>query len=282
MNPSPRFRTYLNLGCGGRFHPEWTNVDLFSRHPSVISSDLRKGVPFDDRRFEVVYHSHVLEHFSRQFAGVFLEECRRVLKTGGIIRMAVPDLEQIVRTYLCCLDGALRGQVSALEDYEWIVLELYDQVVRQQPGGDMARYFQNGTPANVDFVLRRLGTEARCLMEAPCAVADKAQISTLREKLRRRLANTPTRMKELLTRLLLGPDYGLLLNGRFRHRGEVHLWMYDRHSLATELKKAGFENPVVRSADESCITSWSSFHLDTEPDGTVYKPDSLFMEAFRP
>ena len=35
-------------------------------------------------------------------------------------------------------------------------------------------------------------------------------------------------------------------------------------------------------ASESRIPGWSEFHLDTEPDGTVYKPDSLNMEAVKP
>jgi hypothetical protein len=46
--------------------------------------------------------------------------------------------------------------------------------------------------------------------------------------------------------------------------------------------EAGFREPVVRQATESTIPQWSSYHLDTMPDGSVVKPDSIFMEAIKP
>ncbi len=59
-------KTYLNLGCGTRYHPAWTNVDMVSKSEHVLAHNLREGIPFPDAHFEVVYHSHVLEHFTRQ------------------------------------------------------------------------------------------------------------------------------------------------------------------------------------------------------------------------
>lgn len=73
----------LNLGCGSRFHPAWTNID-FASADSVLSQDLRKGTPFADEEFGVLYHSHVLEHFNRPDARAFLRECWRVLNRGGV------------------------------------------------------------------------------------------------------------------------------------------------------------------------------------------------------
>ena len=55
----------LNLGCGERFHPEWVNLDLHPTDTSVRGWDLQEGLPFPDGSFDVVYHSHVLEHFSK-------------------------------------------------------------------------------------------------------------------------------------------------------------------------------------------------------------------------
>lgn len=34
-------------------------------------------------------------------------------------------------------------------------------------------------------------------------------------------------------------------------------------------------------SSESRVANWSGFNLDTEPDGRVYKPDSLYMKAFK-
>jgi hypothetical protein len=47
------------------------------------------------------------------------------------------------------------------------------------------------------------------------------------------------------------------------------------------LCEAGFTDLQVLSAAESRVAAWGSIHLDTEPDGSVYKPDSLYMEATR-
>ncbi len=82
----------LNLGCGARFHQDWTNIDLFSRHPKVLSHNLKYPLPFPNESFDAVYHSHVLEHLPRHQAAPFVKECFRVLKHDGIIRVVVPNL----------------------------------------------------------------------------------------------------------------------------------------------------------------------------------------------
>src|ERR1700730_4755324 len=93
-------KIYLNLGCGYHFHPDWVNLDLQPSVPQVRRWDLRKRLPFDDASVDFVYHSHVLEHFSRKEGQKFMRECHRVLRPGGIIRVAVPDLERIAKLYL--------------------------------------------------------------------------------------------------------------------------------------------------------------------------------------
>jgi hypothetical protein len=87
--------------------------------------------------------------------------------------------------------------------------------------------------------------------------------------------------KEELVQQLLGSEYEMLRIGRFRHGGEIHQWMYDSYSLGRLLLACGFKSVAVRSATESYIPDWSSHNLDTEPDGSVYKPDSLFVEALK-
>jgi hypothetical protein len=81
----------------------------------------------------------------------------------------------------------------------------------------------------------------------------------------------------------LGPkDYHALVIGRFRLGGEIHQWMYDSYSLAQVLLEVGFQHPVLQSPTSSQISAWSSYNLDTEADGMVYKPNSLYMEAAKP
>jgi predicted SAM-dependent methyltransferase len=274
----------LNIGCGERFHPEWTNLDLSFRHPRVRTYDLRRGIPEPDGVFDVVYHSHLLEHFDPRSGLALLRECCRVLRRGGIVRVAVPDLEQIATIYLRALDAALKGDTVWQQRYDWIMLELYDQTVRERTGGAMLEYVrQKHCPAE-DFVIERLGGEARRMLPAVKGDGEaQAALPSLSDRAILKLRRTARWAGRRLVSLTLGHESLKALDlGRFRFRGEVHLWMYDRYSLARALKRAGFEGPVVRSAQESGIPNWCQYCLDTEPDGSIYKPDSFYMEALKP
>lgn len=81
--------------------------------------------------------------------------------------------------------------------------------------------------------------------------------------------------------MLSSTELKALQLGQFRQGGEVHQWMYDRYSLSMLLKKCGLEKIVNRTASTSYIPDWASFNLDTEPNGSIYKPDSLYMEAVK-
>lgn len=260
----------LNLGCGTRFHSDWFNVDFVANSPEIIKHDLSQGIPFPDASFDVVYHSHVLEHFDKTAGYRFVQECYRVLRPQGFLRVAVPDLEQIARTYLSALEKSLAGDSVWQKKYDWILLELLDQVGRNYTGGEMASFLKQADPESLAFIVQRIGTEA----EHIAAMLDSTT-SYPKPTLRHRL----WQLREFLYRLLLREDYAALQVGRLRQSGEIHYHMYDRYSLAKLLDDVGFSNIQQQQAAQSQINNWASFHLDTEADGRVYKPDSLFMEA---
>lgn len=262
----------LNVGCGQRFHPDWVNLDLHPTDPSVREWDLRKELPFPAASFDVVYHSHVLEHFSRADAPHLLHGCRRVLKPGGVIRVVVPDLERIAHLYLEALTESVSGNREWQSRYDWAVLEMYDQVARDSSGGEMASFVQKAPPSLLPFLRERLGGE---LLESILRIQQSSGgvfRTSLVDGIRRKLL-----------RLLIGRDgISAYDQGRFRRSGEVHRWMYDRHSLAGLLESVGFPSARKVGPTESAISGWAALNLDTQPDGSVYKPDSLYMEAIRP
>lgn len=242
-------RALLNLGSSARVAPGWNNVDSswllrLARRPrlsaalhrvgivsdfryerlrrldrDVVSWDLRRGIPFPDSTFDVVYHSHVLEHIDRDAAGGFLLECRRVLKPAGVLRVVVPDLEELARTYLGVMN-APPGQ-PRLEEHAAAVDAILDQIVRRVP---------------------------RLRAERPPHV-------------------------RLLESVFVGDT---------ARSGELHRWMYDRLSLPQILADSGFDEILVVDERTSRIPGWDSFRLDREPDGSPYKPGSLYVEARRP
>jgi predicted SAM-dependent methyltransferase len=257
---------YVNLGCGNRFHPDWINIDIASTGPGVLAHDISQGLPLASNSCDVVYHSHVLEHLRRRDVPKFLAECFRVLSPGGIIRVAVPDLEQICRIYLRKLEGALQGDPQSTKDYEWMMLELYDQTVREHGHSEMWIALNERGMSKDPFVRSRIGD-----LHQQAGSAHPRKEGMFKQFAR-----------FFLKHLLWFKQVRSWKIGRFRLAGEVHQWMYDRFSLGQVLLTAGFQNPTKQQAETSLIPGWAQFNLDTLPDGTSYKPDSLYMEAIKP
>jgi predicted SAM-dependent methyltransferase len=272
---------YLNLGCGSRCHPDWINVDSRPSAPGVIAHDLREGIPFPDKQFDVVYHSHLLEHFTKKQAIKFMKNCFQVLKVGGIIRVVVPDLEIIVTDYLTALKGARSGNEQWQQNYEWLMLELYDQVVREAPGGTMLEYLSQNPIPNESYVLERMGEEARALIEEQrISKTPRTMSGPIYSSFVPSLKKFRSKLYWWLLRRLLGESrYKALQIGLFRLHGEIHQWMYDEYSLTVLLEHSGFHNPMKTDALHSSVPNWKNFCLDSDPAGRAYKPDSLYVEA---
>ena len=271
---------YLNLGCGHRYHPKWVNVDFFSAGEDVISHNLMEGIPFPDKYFDVVYHSHLLEHFPKDRAEPFMKECLRVLSPGGVLRIALPDLEFLVRNYIHALDGARKGNPGADSDYQWSLIHLFDQTFRSYTGGSMTEYLSRIEIDNEEYVVRHCGTEAKNILDLFKENQEQNKFTKFILRYYALLKNVKL-FRELLIISVLGKEYGTLLVGRFRKSGEVHQWMYDRYSLRNLLEKCGFVEITECTAISSRIPDWRSFHLDASPDGASHRPDSLFMEAVK-
>lgn len=275
-------RLLLNLGCGTRIHPAWTNLDLVPRIPGVLPANLAEGIPFPDDSADVVYHSHLLEHLNPRQATEFIRECYRVLAPGGILRVVVPDLEQISRVYLATLERAWDdASENNLANHRWMQLEILDQLIRTRSGGKMGEYLSRGEIPNLEFIRNRMGAELdNCQAKPDRNATDRSRSITKRSSgIWQRVKN---RWKRSLLKLLFGRQ---LLNQldemQFRNSGEIHQWMYDRVSLRSLLTANGFERFRICSSTESRIDGFAGFELDSV-SGETLKPDSLFAEACKP
>ncbi len=272
---------YLNLGCGAHFHPEWTNIDFVSTGEGVIAYNLTQGVPFADNSFDVVYHSHVLEHFTKEAGQRFIQECYRVLKPNGIIRIAIPNLEAIINNYKELLEQLKANPNDAYlqECYDWTMLEMYDQTVRNSSGGEMVNYLSQHKIINEDFVIERCGYEVKYIIDNYRKQKKSLTLqNAYKPSIIQRVVNLPSTLKRKLLNYLLGSDTRALKIGKFRLGGEIHSWMYDSFSLGRLLKSAGFEEIKEYTVSESGIPNWNDFGLEII-NGKTRKPDSLFMEA---
>jgi SAM-dependent methyltransferase len=120
----------LHLGAFDQVHEGWVNTDvtphlLVARVPGLARAlhrlgaiddrryaqhregtfralrylDVTRRFRFADETFECAYASHLLEHLHADQAEHCLREVRRVLRPDGIVRIAVPDLDQEVARY---------------------------------------------------------------------------------------------------------------------------------------------------------------------------------------
>jgi predicted O-linked N-acetylglucosamine transferase (SPINDLY family)/predicted SAM-dependent methyltransferase/GT2 family glycosyltransferase len=98
VNKSQPFK--LHIGCGHNIFPGWVNIDIEANSPGVdLICDIRNKLPFNDGSCSLIYNEHVLEHLTAEEGVFFLKECRRVLQPGGILRVAMPDLKDVVDNY---------------------------------------------------------------------------------------------------------------------------------------------------------------------------------------
>lgn len=274
-----QFLKLVNVGCGQTFHSEWLNFDVVPTAPGVKRWDLRRGLPFAEGEVDAVYSSHVLEHLNYEEAKRFIRDSWRILKPGGILRIVVPDLEQTTRAYLAELDALREGKQTDSANYDWLKLELLDQLVRHHSGGAMATYLLNPNIPNPDFVRSRIGQEAENFFK----IAQQPQTT---KRFLKKILKPLRHPREFLAKILIWPILGkrgadALDVGLFRLSGEVHLWMYDSYSLKVLIEACGFHDCCVVPAFESRIPEFSRYNLDVV-DGQVRKPDSLFMEAVKP
>lgn len=251
----------------------WTNADMVSLGEVVQKCNFLNGFPFQNNKFSLVYHSHVLEHFAKEYGKCFLKECFRILQKVGILRIALPDLEKIVKLYVEQLNNW--NDENAKQKYKWIMLEMYDQTVRNKSGGEMFQYLKNITSENKGFIESRIGKSAFDYFN----VTERPK-RTIKQKVNK-IINQPSLLFEKFSNLyfrlvLWGKHYNYYKLGAFRNGGEIHQWMYDQYSLTDVLKEIGFKEVRVQTATTSFITNWASYNLD-DPNETA----SLFIEAIK-
>ena len=84
----------LHLGCGKRdFGEDWFNVDI-AAYPHIQWQDVTR-LPFEDKCVDIIYSSHLIAYFDREEILPIFKEWKRVLKHGGILRLATPDWEAL-------------------------------------------------------------------------------------------------------------------------------------------------------------------------------------------
>jgi predicted SAM-dependent methyltransferase len=126
----------VNIGCGKSPTDGWLNMDnsisikianssllyFFAKIFGLLNTkqieyiewiksnkiqfaNATKKLPLKDSSVECIYTSHMIEHLSRDGVLSFLKDALRVLNSGGVLRIAVPDLNILLNEYLHSKDA---------------------------------------------------------------------------------------------------------------------------------------------------------------------------------
>lgn len=104
LSRSQKIKKYLNsykirklqIGSGQNLLKGWLNSDLNPEFKEFVFLDATKTFPFENNTFDYIFNEHLIEHLTYTEGTSMLNECYRVLKVGGKIRISTPSLEKLV------------------------------------------------------------------------------------------------------------------------------------------------------------------------------------------
>jgi predicted SAM-dependent methyltransferase len=90
----------LNWGCGAWPEPGWINSDLKDGPGIDLACDILQGLALESDSLDYVVSIHAFPEIPYPNLVDALQELRRVLKPGGVLRLALPDLDRGIEAYL--------------------------------------------------------------------------------------------------------------------------------------------------------------------------------------
>jgi len=257
------------------------NLDFSPATTAVRKANLLGRLPLEDQGIDVCYSSHFLEHIPTNKVKGFLKECYRILAPEGRIRLVMPDLEEMCREYL-----NTRAAGEHLKA-DFLVLELLDQCVRQEAGGELGRFYrslseQDNSKVMRDYVRIRTGENI------DLRTGQSGRRTVLNDRIKTALRSPGkliTWLQWSYSRALsvLFPAAFRQQNISFTSIGERHMWVYDFHTVAKLLKDVGFVDVEKLSCNRTHIADFPLVPLDVNEDGQPRKGcESMYIEARRP
>jgi len=89
----------LHLGSGINLLDGWLTAAIAPQSREVLTFDLARPLPFPDETFDYAASEHFIEHLTLAEGSRLLGECFRILRSGGRVRIATPDLSRLLALY---------------------------------------------------------------------------------------------------------------------------------------------------------------------------------------
>ena len=114
----------LHLGCGPKHIDGFTNIDVRKLPGVDVIDNVKTLSKYKENSVELIYVSHVLEHIERTEYMSVLTRWHDILQPNGVLRIAVPDMEQIFVHYqkykdLAMIRGFLWGGQTYRENFHF-------------------------------------------------------------------------------------------------------------------------------------------------------------------
>jgi len=148
----------LHIGCGKKYLPGYKHLDVIDYDHIDFICDARHLKMIETESVSEIYACHVLEHVESNEVAEVLREWRRVLKSGGIIRIAVPNFESIVEEYkvtknLMLFQGLLFGGQTYDYNFHHVAFDysMLTTLLEEAGFSDVNRYnWQDFLPEDYD------------------------------------------------------------------------------------------------------------------------------------
>jgi len=272
-------KVLVNIACGTNFVEGWINLDYIPVSPVIKKANLLGRLPFADNSVDILYSSHFLEHVPIKKVSYFLNECFRVLKSGGQIRLVLPDLQELCREYLC------RREAGDHKKADFVVLELLDQCVRMETGGELGAYYQSLLSDTSDevtqlmkYVVYRTGENFKIAEEHKKIKPSFARILFALKNFQMIIYKVERIYCCMVVSLL--PKAFREQNVSFVAVGERHAWLYDFYKLHQILEQSGYKDICKLRFNESGIEGFPLYPLDITIDDKPRKgKESMYVEA---
>lgn len=115
----------VQIGCGKNKLPGWLNTDL-SASDDVVYLNAIKPLPFASNSVDYVFSEHMFEHISYENGNRLLHELGRVLKNGGRLRIATPDLAFLIRLHQEAESDLMKRYIRNSVDVHLFEPKLYE------------------------------------------------------------------------------------------------------------------------------------------------------------
>jgi len=90
----------VHFGCGYHKLEGWINIDIQKSCRPDLVADLTQNLPFKAHSVDHIHSEDFLDQIEVKDAYHFLQECFRILKIDGVMRLLTPNLHEFARRYL--------------------------------------------------------------------------------------------------------------------------------------------------------------------------------------